>query len=144
MHFSARSTVDPDLYKMDGAVVALLHLISCTEGKREFVRKGDDWEALNRICQNGFIGDPKNKNEPAVFTQKGRRKAQESFRRLFLRLMCIGSARIQQLMALRIFRDAISANLQCLKSSQMNGEHPEEQESTKLLSNSSFPVRHRT
>jgi len=45
--------------------------------------KGQDWEALDRLCDKGFIADPKNKNKSVVFTEKGKQKAEDLFRRLF-------------------------------------------------------------
>jgi hypothetical protein len=81
------SAMEPNLDKIDDAVLALLHLTSFTEGKGEFAVmrawKGHDWHALDRLCQKGFIGDPKNKNKSVVFTETGRLKAEELFRRLF-------------------------------------------------------------
>jgi len=79
--------MEPNLSKIDDAVLALLHLTSFTEGKGEFAVtrawKGHDWEALDRLCQKGFIADPKNKNKSVVFTEKGKQRAEELFGRLF-------------------------------------------------------------
>jgi Domain of unknown function (DUF6429) len=79
--------MEPNLEKIDDAVLALLHLTSFTEGKGEFAVtrawKGHDWEALNRLCEKGFISDPKNKNKSVVFIHEGREKAEELFCRSF-------------------------------------------------------------
>ena len=79
--------MEPNLSKIDDAVLALLHLTSFTEGKGEFAVtrawKGHDWEALDRLCQKGFIADPQNKNKSVVFTEKGKQRAEELFGRLF-------------------------------------------------------------
>jgi len=44
---------------IDDAVLALLYFTSFTEGKGEFAVtrawKSHDWEALNRLCDRGFI-----------------------------------------------------------------------------------------
>jgi hypothetical protein len=78
---------NPNLDKVDDAVLALLHLTSFSEGKDELpvIRawKGHDWDALDRLHKKGFISDPKNKNKSVVFTDEGRRHAMELFRRLF-------------------------------------------------------------
>jgi hypothetical protein len=79
--------MEPNLDKIDDAVLALLHLTSFTEGKGEFVItrawKGQDWDALDRLFQKGFIRDPKNKNKSVVLTKKGQKKAEELFHHLF-------------------------------------------------------------
>jgi Domain of unknown function (DUF6429) len=72
---------------MNFLALANLHLNSFTEGKGEFAVmhawKAHDWHALDRLYQKGFIGDPKNKNKSVAFTETGRLKAEELFRRLF-------------------------------------------------------------
>jgi len=77
----------PHLDKIDDAVLALLFLTSFTEGKGEFAVtrawKGHDWDVLDRLHQKGLIADPKNKNKSVVFTDEGRKRAEELFRRLF-------------------------------------------------------------
>jgi hypothetical protein len=77
----------PNPDRIDDAVLALLHLTSFTEGRGEFAAtrawKGHDWEALGRLHDKGFISDPKNKNKSIVFTEEGRRRAEELFRQLF-------------------------------------------------------------
>ncbi|MGB8352565.1 MAG: DUF6429 family protein [Chthoniobacteraceae bacterium] len=79
--------MNPDLGKIDDAVLALLHLTSFTEGKDEYAItrawKGHDWEALDRLHEKGLISDPKNKNKSVVFTEEGRKLAKELFRQLF-------------------------------------------------------------
>lgn len=78
----------PNLDKIDDAVLAMLHLTRFTDGKGEFAVtrawKGHDWDALDRLHQKGLIADPKNKNKSVVFTDEGRRRAEE----LFGRLLC--------------------------------------------------------
>ncbi len=79
--------MNPDLRKIDDAVLALLHLTSFTEEKNDpaIARawKGHDWETLDRLHEKGLISDPKNKNKSVVFTEEGRQQAKELFRRLF-------------------------------------------------------------
>ena len=68
-----------DKDKVDDLVLALLHLTSFRE--RGIVRawKGHDWNALDRLCDKGFISDPKSKNKSVVLSDDGARKAQELF-----------------------------------------------------------------
>jgi hypothetical protein len=79
--------MDPNLDKIDDAVLALLYYTSFTEGKGEFAVtrawKSHDWEALNRLCDREFIFDPKNKYKSVVRTKEGQRKGEELFQRLF-------------------------------------------------------------
>lgn len=79
--------MEPNLEKIDEAVLALLHLTSYTQGKGELAVtrawKGHDWDALNRLHEKGFISDPRNKNKSVVFSDEGRRRAAALFERLF-------------------------------------------------------------
>jgi hypothetical protein len=74
---------NPD--KVDEAVLALLWLTSFREKKDWPLRawKGHDWDAMNRLCKKGFIGDPRNKNKSVGFTEEGERRAEELFMKLF-------------------------------------------------------------
>jgi hypothetical protein len=51
---------EPDLEKIDDAVLALLYLTSFTEGKGEFAFtrawKGHDWDVLGHLHKKGFVG----------------------------------------------------------------------------------------
>lgn len=68
-----------DKDKVDDLVLALLHLTSFRD--REFVRawKGHDWDALDRLCDKGFISDPKSKSKSVVLSDAGAQRAQELF-----------------------------------------------------------------
>ena len=74
-----------DTDKVDEAVLALLWLTSFREKKDWPLRtwKGHDWDAMNRLCEKGFIGDPRNKNKSVGFTEEGERRAEELFVKLF-------------------------------------------------------------
>ena len=69
--------------KVDEMVLALLYLTSFNE--QGFVRawKGHDWDALNRLHEKGYIGNPVSKAKSVAFTEEGRVKAEELFRKLF-------------------------------------------------------------
>jgi len=62
-------------------VLALLYFTSFTEGKGELAMtrawKSHDWEALNRLCDRGFISDPKNTYKSVALTKEGQRKGEE-------------------------------------------------------------------
>jgi hypothetical protein len=77
----------PNLDKIDDAVLALLYLTSFTEGRGElaFTRawKGHDWDALNRLHEKGFIGDPVGKAKSVGLTREGHARSEELFQRLF-------------------------------------------------------------
>lgn len=66
--------------KIDEAVLALL-LLGRHDGARAW--KGFDWEAMNRLHENGFISDPRGKAESVVFTEKGLIEAERLLKKLF-------------------------------------------------------------
>lgn len=73
-----------DTEKIDDAVLALLALTIHDEteyGARSW--KGHDWDALNRLHQKGWIGDPVSKAKSVVLTPEGLAKSQELFKQLF-------------------------------------------------------------
>jgi DNA-binding PadR family transcriptional regulator len=66
--------------KIDQGVLALL-LLGLHDGSR--VWKGFDWEALNRLHENGFISDPHGKAKSVVLTERGLTEAQYLLEQLF-------------------------------------------------------------
>lgn len=84
---SASPPTAPNLDKIDDAVLALLYLTSFTEGKGEFAFtcawKGHDWDALNRLHEKGFIGDPVSKAKSVALSPEGQQRAEALFRQLF-------------------------------------------------------------
>ncbi|KWR88158.1 DUF6429 family protein [Cupriavidus sp. IDO] len=66
---------------IDEMVLALLYL---TLHDRYRAWKGFDWEALNRLHERGFIGDPVNKTKSVVFSEEGLREAERLFRQHFV------------------------------------------------------------
>ncbi|HTD15815.1 MAG TPA: DUF6429 family protein [Chthoniobacterales bacterium] len=79
--------MNPNLDKIDEAVLALLYFTSFTEGKGEFAVtrawKSHDWKPLNPLYDRGCIFDPKNKYKSVVLTKEGQHKGEELFQRLF-------------------------------------------------------------
>lgn len=69
-----------DTDKIDEMVLALLWLTLHDECR---AWKGHDWDALERLFEKGFIGDPKNKAKSVVFTDEGQKRSQELFERHF-------------------------------------------------------------
>jgi hypothetical protein len=72
--------VELDTKKIDDAVLALLCL-----GLHDEVRawKGFDWDALNRLHEQGFIANPVGKAKSVVFTQEGLDRAHRLLNELF-------------------------------------------------------------
>lgn len=72
-----------DTDKIDKAVLALLHLTRCDDAYGGAAWKGHDWDALNRLHEKGYIGNPVNKNKSVRFTEAGSAKAEQYFLELF-------------------------------------------------------------
>ena len=69
-----------DTNKVDDAVLALLYL-GLHDGFRAW--KGFDWEAMNRLHEQGHISDPRSKAKSVVFTEEGLQRAKQLFASLF-------------------------------------------------------------
>ncbi|MBL8792651.1 MAG: hypothetical protein JNM56_01970 [Planctomycetia bacterium] len=69
-----------DTSKIDDAVLALLCL-----GLHDDARawKGFDWDALDRLHQQGYITDPRGKAKSVVFTEEGLERAERLLEKLF-------------------------------------------------------------
>lgn len=69
-----------DQAKIDQAVLALLYL-----GLHDDCRawKGFDWDALNRLHEQGYIRDPHGKQKSVVFTAEGLQKSEQLLTELF-------------------------------------------------------------
>lgn len=75
---------DYDTEKVDEAVLALLYLTLHDQdeyGARAW--KGHDWDALARLHEKGYLGDPKNKAKSVVLSNDGIEKSRELFEKLF-------------------------------------------------------------
>ena len=79
--------MDYDKDKVDDMVLALLWLTTFEQKQfGEMVRrawKGHDWEALNRLHEKGFIGDPVGKAKSVSVTEDGAERSTELFRQFF-------------------------------------------------------------
>jgi hypothetical protein len=69
-----------DTNKIDDAVLALLYL-GLHDGTRAW--KGFDWDAMNRLHEQGHISDPRGKAKSVVFTEEGLKRARHLFESLF-------------------------------------------------------------
>ena len=72
-----------DTDKIDEAVLALLHLTKCGDKYGSAAWKGHDWDALARLHEKGYIGNPQNKNKSVRMTEEGDAKSEELFWKLF-------------------------------------------------------------
>jgi hypothetical protein len=72
-----------DTNKVDEAVLALLYLTTCDDRFGAAAWKSHDWDALNRLHEKGYIGNPVTKNKSVEFTEEGKAKAEELFWKLF-------------------------------------------------------------
>ncbi len=69
-----------DKKKIDDAVLALLCL-GLHSGTRAW--KGLDWDAMDRLYEQGYISDPRSKARSVVFTEDGLERAQILLAELF-------------------------------------------------------------
>ncbi len=69
-----------DNTKVDDAVLALLCL-GLHDGVRAW--KGFDWEAMNRLHEQGYISDPRSKAKSVVFSKAGLERSKELLQKLF-------------------------------------------------------------
>ena len=72
--------MDLDTNKIDEAVLALLYL-GLHGGARAW--KGFDWDAMDRLHQQGYISDPRGKAKSVVFTEEGLERAKCLLEKLF-------------------------------------------------------------
>jgi hypothetical protein len=72
--------VELDTDKIDDATLALLYL-GLHDGARAW--KGFDWDAMDRLYQNGYITDPRGKAKSVVFTEEGLERARQLLEELF-------------------------------------------------------------
>jgi len=73
-----------DTSKVDDMTLALLYLVSYGDGE-SMIRawKSFDWDAMNRLHEQGMIGNPVGKAKSVVMTPEGFKKAKELFHSFF-------------------------------------------------------------
>jgi mRNA-degrading endonuclease toxin of MazEF toxin-antitoxin module len=69
--------------EVDEAVLALLYLNAFEDHGQLRSWKTFDWDAMDRLHERGYIGDPKSKAKSVPLTAEGVAAAKESFRRRF-------------------------------------------------------------
>ncbi len=72
-----------DKDKVDEMVLALLYLTSFRDKYGTRAWKSMDWDAMDRLHEKGYIGDPKSKAKSVVLTEEGEELAEELFVRHF-------------------------------------------------------------
>lgn len=69
--------------EVDEAVLALLHLNAFEHHGQVRSWKTFDWDAMDRLHEKGFIGDPKSKAKSVPLTVEGVTASEQAFRRRF-------------------------------------------------------------
>ena len=69
-----------DTNRIDDAVLALLYL-GLHDGEEAW--KGFDWDAMNRLHEQGYICDPVGKAKSVVFTEEGLKHSKALLEQLF-------------------------------------------------------------
>lgn len=69
--------------EIDEAVLALLHLNSFKDRGQVRAWKTFDWDAMDRLHEQGFIDDPKSKAKSVPLTAEGITASEEAFNRRF-------------------------------------------------------------
>ena len=70
-----------DKDKVDEMVLALLYLTTHDQGARAW--KGMDWDAMDRLHDKGYIGNPKTKAKSVILTEQGVRLSEDLFKKHF-------------------------------------------------------------
>ena len=70
-----------DKDKVDEMVLALLYLTTHDKGTRAW--KGMDWDAMDRLHDKGYIGNPKSKAKSVTLTEEGEKLSEEFFKKHF-------------------------------------------------------------
>jgi len=72
-----------DERKVDNAVLALLYLTTFKDKYSMRAWKGQNWDSLDRLHQQGYISDPATKAKSVVLTEDGAKLSQALFEELF-------------------------------------------------------------
>lgn len=70
--------------KVDDAVLALMYLNIFSHRYSTRAWKSFNWDAMDRLFEKGYIGDPKSKAKSVVVTEEGLKRAKELFTHLFV------------------------------------------------------------
>ena len=72
-----------DKNKVDETVLALLYLTMFKDKSGLRAWKGQDWEVMDRLHEQGYISDPKSKAKSVMMTEQGAKRAQALFEKHF-------------------------------------------------------------
>ena len=72
-----------DTEKVDEMTLALMWLVRWHDSFGPRAWKGFDWDTLDRLCDKGFISDPKSKAKSVALTPAGHERAKELFAKHF-------------------------------------------------------------
>ncbi|MBN2543246.1 hypothetical protein JXI42_10310 [bacterium] len=72
-----------DQEKVDEMVLALLYLTTFEEDYGRRAWKGMDWEAMGRLHEKGYIGNPKSKAKSVSISDEGAKLSKELFEKYF-------------------------------------------------------------
>lgn len=72
-----------DTDKVDEMVLALLYLTTFEDQFGLRAWKGMDWDAMNRLHEKGYIGNPKSKAKSVALSEKGAKLSEELFKKHF-------------------------------------------------------------
>lgn len=64
-------------------MLALLWLTMFDEGYAVRAWKGHNWEHMDRLHEKGYIDNPKSKAKSVIVTEKGKKRAEELFKKHF-------------------------------------------------------------
>jgi uncharacterized protein DUF6429 len=70
-----------DKDRVDEMVLALLYLTTHDQGTRAW--KGMDWDAMDRLHDKGYIGNPKTKAKSVTLTEQGELLSKDLFKKHF-------------------------------------------------------------
>jgi hypothetical protein len=76
-------SMEYDRNKVDDAVLALLYLNFHGDQNEVRAWKSFDWDAMDRLHEKGYIGDPKSKARSVIVTEEGQNIAKELFIKFF-------------------------------------------------------------
>ena len=72
-----------DKDKVDEMTLALMHLVSFLDKPGTRAWKGFDWDTLDRLCEKGYLSDPKGKARSVWMSEEGAQLSKELFRKHF-------------------------------------------------------------
>jgi hypothetical protein len=75
--------MDYDKEMVDEMVLALMWLVTHSDGDRVRAWKGFDWDTLGRLHQKGLISDPRSKAKSVVLSDEAVRSSEALFEKHF-------------------------------------------------------------